>query len=323
MTSILKKVINQKHEYNVSWWSWGGWEAHEFITQADYDLLTPAQKSEKVYMIKESGTPSTVLTAGAGIDISNDEISADMSTAVYDNTTSGATATNVQDAIDEVFQSVSNGKELLADAITDKGVQTSATDSFQTMASNISSLDIATEGQIVAYNMAHSWKWNLLFSIAWWQDHLSTWQQLLLYNGIWWSDYEMYFIWLTTTYSSSKNYECTWYKFFKDWTYTNTNVSTWASVSDNNNRWGPDWSNWYIVSDERYRYAFVKRNEDSYQSIAKFDTQTWTLTSDTTVTVNNSWRTLANIKTVLPYTVTSYTTSISVDIHAYDIVAKF
>lgn len=63
---------------------------------------------------------------------------------------------NVQDAIEEVFQSVSNGKTLIAAAITDKGVSTAATDSFQTMASNIESLEIATEGQIVAYNMAHS-----------------------------------------------------------------------------------------------------------------------------------------------------------------------
>ena len=39
-------------------------------------------------MIKESGTPSTVLTAGAGIDITSNTISADMTTAVYDNTTS-------------------------------------------------------------------------------------------------------------------------------------------------------------------------------------------------------------------------------------------
>lgn len=58
----------------------------------------------------------------------------------YDNTDSGLTAENVQDAIDEVFQSVSDGKELIADAITDKGVPTSATDTFATMASNISSI---------------------------------------------------------------------------------------------------------------------------------------------------------------------------------------
>jgi tRNA U38,U39,U40 pseudouridine synthase TruA len=70
-----------------------------------------------------------------------------MTTAVYDNTTSGATATNVQDAIDEVFQSVSNGKTLIAAAITDKGVPTAASDSFSTMATNIRSIDTsAIEG---------------------------------------------------------------------------------------------------------------------------------------------------------------------------------
>lgn len=55
----------------------------------------------------------------------------------YDNATSGIASTNVQDAIDEVFQSVSDGKVLLAEAITDKGVPTSATDNFSTMANNI------------------------------------------------------------------------------------------------------------------------------------------------------------------------------------------
>lgn len=58
----------------------------------------------------------------------------------YDNTDSGLTATDVQSAIDEVFQSVSDGKELIADAITDKGVPTSATDTFSTMATNISNI---------------------------------------------------------------------------------------------------------------------------------------------------------------------------------------
>lgn len=40
-------------------------------------------------------------------------------------------------SLNEVFQSVSNGKGLIADAITDKGVITSATDTFATMADNI------------------------------------------------------------------------------------------------------------------------------------------------------------------------------------------
>ena len=109
MSNIVKKIMNAGVEYDV-----------------------PAGISGNTY------------TEGTGIDITNNVISADMTTAVYDNTTSGATATNVQDAIDEVFQSVSNGKELLADAITDKGVQTSASDSFQTMATNIGLIDTST-----------------------------------------------------------------------------------------------------------------------------------------------------------------------------------
>lgn len=44
----------------------------------------------------------------------------------------------------ELFTSVSNGKDLVADAITDKGIHTSATDSFSTMATNIR--NIQTEG---------------------------------------------------------------------------------------------------------------------------------------------------------------------------------
>ena len=40
-------------------------------------------------------------------------------------------------AINELFTNVSNGKSLLASAITDKGIPTLATDSFETMAKNI------------------------------------------------------------------------------------------------------------------------------------------------------------------------------------------
>ena len=56
------------------------------------------------------------------------------------------TATNVKGAITELFQSASNGKTLIANAITGKGVATNANDSFQTMATNIS--NIATNSSI-------------------------------------------------------------------------------------------------------------------------------------------------------------------------------
>lgn len=46
----------------------------------------------------------------------------------------------IEDAIEELFTSVSNGKQVVADAITDKGVPTSATDTFQQMANNIEAI---------------------------------------------------------------------------------------------------------------------------------------------------------------------------------------
>ena len=53
------------------------------------------------------------------------------------STSSIITGNNVQLAIDQLFQSVSNGKYQIASAITDKGVSTSSLASFSTMASNI------------------------------------------------------------------------------------------------------------------------------------------------------------------------------------------
>lgn len=43
--------------------------------------------------------------------------------------------------VEELFQSVSNGKEVIAEAITDKGVPTSATDTFNQMANNIRNIE--------------------------------------------------------------------------------------------------------------------------------------------------------------------------------------
>lgn len=55
---------------------------------------------------------------------------------------------NLVNAINEVFQNVSNGKSLVANAITDKGVNTLATDTFQTMAINIGKIS-GIDGAIV------------------------------------------------------------------------------------------------------------------------------------------------------------------------------
>lgn len=65
------------------------------------------------------------------------DINNDLGTAILNTTDK-----TLKGAINELFQFVSNGKELIASAITDKGVITSKTDTFQQMANNIRSLTI-------------------------------------------------------------------------------------------------------------------------------------------------------------------------------------
>lgn len=69
-------------------------------------------------------------------DTNEDLISADNITFSDSN----FTATNVKGAISELFQSASNGKQLIANAITGKGIPTNKNDSFQTMATNIGNI---------------------------------------------------------------------------------------------------------------------------------------------------------------------------------------
>lgn len=59
----------------------------------------------------------------------------------YDNTETGLSATTLKSAVDELFTSVSNGKALVASAITDKGIVTSNDATFETMASNIAAIE--------------------------------------------------------------------------------------------------------------------------------------------------------------------------------------
>lgn len=61
------------------------------------------------------------------------------------------TSQTIKGAIAETFQSVSNGKILIASAITDKGVPTSNTDTFQIMADNIKIIENNTTNQQPIY----------------------------------------------------------------------------------------------------------------------------------------------------------------------------
>ena len=97
---------------------------------------------------------NTNLTNKINTDIAGQKSYTDQKTqAIVDDV--NANFSDVEDAIDQLndnvsdlFQSVSDGKELIAEAITDKGVTTSATASFSTMADNINSIN-TNQGMIV------------------------------------------------------------------------------------------------------------------------------------------------------------------------------
>lgn len=59
----------------------------------------------------------------------------------------------IKGAINEVFQSASNGKKLIAQAITGKGVTTNNTDTFQVMADNIGKI---TTGDSIVYSITNN-----------------------------------------------------------------------------------------------------------------------------------------------------------------------
>ena len=74
---------------------------------------------------------------GTTVDISNYQTKED--------NTLNTTNKTIVGAINELFQNVSSGKELIAMAITDKGVVTSSDDTFQTMADNINSISTSNK----------------------------------------------------------------------------------------------------------------------------------------------------------------------------------
>ncbi len=71
------------------------------------------------------------------------------------DTANNFTATNVEGALAELFQFVSNGKTLIASAITDMGVATSNTDSFEVMANNIRMI-LGSSGEITTHTITNN-----------------------------------------------------------------------------------------------------------------------------------------------------------------------
>lgn len=114
--------------------------------------ITNHNKSEDAHanilsdMVKATGGGTMTMgeSIGAGpytIEMTEEEEGDLSATQVgYNNVSTGMVATNVQDAVTELFTSVSDGKKAISAAITDKGVTTAADATFQTMAENISKI---------------------------------------------------------------------------------------------------------------------------------------------------------------------------------------
>lgn len=132
--SLAKVTIDGKDNYirlgevDASEIAFGDGTVSSELTEINnYDQILAGQISSvegRVEALEEGGT-------GGG----------SASGVTYDNSTTQISANNVQDAIDSVFTSVSNGKDLIASAITDKGIETLATDTFAVMAQHIAEIE--------------------------------------------------------------------------------------------------------------------------------------------------------------------------------------
>lgn len=104
---------------------------------SDYNLVNKAYVDDKVNTEVGSVEARVELLENFAENLEADQVK-------LDNT--NFSSTNVHDGFSELFISVSNGKAIVAAAITGKGVETAADASFKTMADNINAILTFTEG---------------------------------------------------------------------------------------------------------------------------------------------------------------------------------
>jgi hypothetical protein len=146
---------------------WGVVNASEVIEDATHRYITDAERN--AWNTKASiaspvftGTP-TAPTAPAGTNTTQLATTAFTRGEVGDRSTLlTSSKSNAVSAINELFTSVSDGKSLVAAAITDKGVATAANATFTTIAGNIGNIDTASIPgyKWVSRNSATDNNWN-------------------------------------------------------------------------------------------------------------------------------------------------------------------
>ena len=120
--NTLNKIINVYFDGNFIYVHCGGYNALSIDGKVN---------AEKVTSLPTGATLLPIL------DLTQSNTSADI--------------TGLQTQVDELFQSVSNGKTLVANAITGKGISTSSSATFATMAQNIRNISTGENPYTVAY----------------------------------------------------------------------------------------------------------------------------------------------------------------------------
>lgn len=92
----------------------------------------------------------TKTSGGSGQTITVDDQLSISSKNPVENCVITAKLNDLDGEMQEVFQSVSNGKALIASAVTDKGVPTASDAAFSTMADNISKISGGASGEAVS-----------------------------------------------------------------------------------------------------------------------------------------------------------------------------
>lgn len=135
------------------------------VNQAVVDLAIATQENEQLIVVDADGKyVKTTWVKGDKISIerlNKIEEGIEKNSTQYKEIakqvgteTLNTTAQDLKGAINEVFQNVSNGKRLIASAITDKGVNTSDTATFQEMATNIGNIS-STGGWSTQYSVTY------------------------------------------------------------------------------------------------------------------------------------------------------------------------
>lgn len=293
MSKIIKKIMNANQEYAIIGGAGGSEQVTTMPTPSAENLGTIVQYVGDTNQYYTNGYFYKVVSNGevpptySREQVDTQPASSEAEDVSYDNTTSGMTADNVQEALDEVFQSVSNGKELLADAITDKGVQTSASDSFSTMATNISNISWLNS------LITQSWLWLWSSDLARCEWIWGTYTGSLSYCNVE-VDWVLYSIWTIWEYDYTSddwtNKPATYVATIIDWDTIKQFKWTGTVPTSDTNRWHGYYSHWttYYQDGNKIYLSFgttVAYNTSWYDTLVSlwyFDTTTKEFTQNIT-----------------------------------------